>query len=272
MNPVDAHSIRLLTPTDEVALGDARGVWVRRPRWPVIDAAVTDDADRAFARQEAVAAMGGALRLLADRGVSPPDAIQAARWKVVQLNLAARLGLQVAPTIVTNETEQIEQFRAAGRTVIKAVADARVRTAEVERYGSTEELLATDDLSGAAIAPVLVQRLIPKAADWRITMIGLRSFPVRMVTTGRAPIDIRSVDPRQIRYEVGDLATETSQRLVRFMSVFGLRFAAFDFVEDHAGHLWFLECNPSGQWAWLEGPTGLDMTGALLDLLLEPNE
>ena len=238
----------------------------------MIDASVTDDADRAFARQEAVAAMGGALRLVAHRCVSPPDAIQSARWKVVQLNLAARLGLQVPTTLVTNSTAAIEQFRATGRTVIKAVADARVRTADVERYGSTEELLATDDLDGAAIAPVLVQRLIPKAADWRITMIGQRPFPVRMLTTGMAPIDVRSVDPRQIRYEVGALPTATSQRLVRFMTVFGLRFAAFDFVEDHSGHLWFLECNPSGQWAWLEGPTGLNMTGALLDLLLKPTK
>ncbi|MFE3939908.1 ATP-grasp ribosomal peptide maturase, partial [Streptomyces goshikiensis] len=33
------------------------------------------------------------------------------------------------------------------------------------------------------------------------------------------------------------------------------------------GQWWFLECNSSGQWAWMEPETGLPMVAAMADLL-----
>ncbi|MEU3896638.1 MvdC/MvdD family ATP grasp protein [Streptomyces sp. NPDC045251] len=48
---------------------------------------------------------------------------------------------------------------------------------------------------------------------------------------------------------------------------FGLVFGAFDFAIDREGRWWFLECNPSGQWYWLEHETGLPMLAAMADLL-----
>lgn len=270
LDPLNPRSARLLTPQGDIALGGARGIWIRRPRWPVIDDSVKDEADRALARQEAVAAMGGALRVLADRCVSPADAIQAARWKVAQLFLAADLGFAVPETLVTNSVDQLKRFRKRGRTVIKAVADARVRAGDTERYGFTEELREEDDLDGVSVAPVLVQRLIAKVADWRVTMIGHRPYSVRMTTPGDAPLDIRRVNNDEVRFEVRDLPTQVEHRLKLFMARFGLRFAAFDLAEDAAGSVWFLECNPSGQWGWLEDRTGLRMTDALLNVLVSP--
>ncbi len=45
-------------------------------------------------------------------------------------------------------------------------------------------------------------------------------------------------------------------------------FGAFDFALDANDVLVFLECNPNGQWAWLEEEhAGLPMTAALADLL-----
>jgi len=50
---------------------------------------------------------------------------------------------------------------------------------------------------------------------------------------------------------------------------FGLVFGAFDFAPTDTGEWIFTECSPSGQWAWLEPPTGWSMTAALADLLRE---
>jgi hypothetical protein len=52
-----------------------------------------------------------------------------------------------------------------------------------------------------------------------------------------------------------------------YLMHFGLVFGAFDFTLSASGEWTFIECNPSGQWAWLEPPTGLPMTTALADLL-----
>jgi hypothetical protein len=67
-----------------------------------------------------------------------------------------------------------------------------------------------------------------------------------------------------------ELPMPLASRLWRYLDLFGLRFGAFDLAEDAGGTSWFLECNPAGQWGWLEPLAGLDITGALLDLLLDP--
>ncbi|KUO10863.1 hypothetical protein [Streptomyces sp. DSM 15324] len=55
--------------------------------------------------------------------------------------------------------------------------------------------------------------------------------------------------------------------LARFLADFGLSFGAFDFAVTASGAWWFLECNPNGQWAWLEDAAGLPITHAIADLL-----
>jgi hypothetical protein len=214
--------------------------------------------------------MGGIWRLLADKCVSPPDAMQAARWKVPQLAIAGALGLPVPATLVTSDPKAARAFVAAGPTVLKAVAQARVQTASEERVGQTVEIDVSFDADAVKPAPVLLQRRVPKVADVRITAVGRRFFPVRITVPEGAPIDFRATDPGQCRFEVIDLPSGLADRLHRFLQHWPLRFGAFDLAQDDDGGLWFLECNPAGQWGWLEEPTGLNISGAVLDLLLAP--
>ena len=269
-DPQRPERATLTTKDGDVALGGARGIWLRRPRWPEIAREVADPLDRLFARQEAVAAMGGIWRVLADKCVSPPDAMQAARWKVPQLRVAASLGFPVPATLVTSDPAAAHAFVAAGPTVAKAVAQARVQTASEERVGRTVEIGATFDAEAVRPAPVLLQRRVPKVADIRITAVGKRLFPVRITTPEGAPIDFRVTDPGQCGFEVIDLPAAVAARLSLYMRRWPLRFGAFDLAEDRDGELWFLECNPAGQWGWLEKPTGLDISSAVLDVLLAP--
>ena len=99
-HPADA----VVRPHDggPVAIGKARGIWLRRPQWPTISETVTDPIDRRLAMQEAIAAIGGLWRLLRHKCVSDPDALQAARWKLPQLQTAASLGLKVPESVITS--------------------------------------------------------------------------------------------------------------------------------------------------------------------------
>lgn len=269
-DPLAPDSAQLLMGGDAIALGQARGIWLRRPRWPQVNPAVTDPLDRLFAQQEAIAAIGGVWRLLGERCVSPPDVMQAARWKMAQLRAAQAVGLNVPRTLVTNDPAAAREFEAAGRVVAKAVAEARVETPEAARVGETVEVSARDDLDGVLATPVLFQHRVDKVADVRVTAVGSRLFGVRIVTPRDAPVDFRVTDPAACEYAVVDLPGAIAGRLRAYLNRFGLRFGAFDLAEDRDGTLWFLECNPAGQWAWLEPPTGLDITAALVDLLLDP--
>jgi glutathione synthase/RimK-type ligase-like ATP-grasp enzyme len=253
----------------EIELGAARGIWLRRPRWPIVATSLSRT-DRAFAQQEAVAAIGGTWRVLAGRCISPPDAMQAARWKMLQLAAAAGLGLAVPESVVTNDPATAADFVSQGSTIAKAVAEVRVETEREVLVGETFMLDDAFDPDSVRPAPVLLQRCVDKVADVRVTAVGQTMFAVRIVTPEGAPLDFRQSEPHDCRYEVVILPDRVVTRLQAYLDGFGLRFGAFDFAEDRDSTLWFLECNPAGQWGWLEPLTGLDITGALIDLLMTP--
>jgi glutathione synthase/RimK-type ligase-like ATP-grasp enzyme len=50
----------------------------------------------------------------------------------------------------------------------------------------------------------------------------------------------------------------------------GLAYAAFDFAEDEDGFWWFLECNQSGQFGFVELETGQPISEAVAQWLSQP--
>lgn len=270
LDPLDPDSASLLlSDGDRVAIGRARGVWLRRPQWPVISRTVLDSLDRHLAVQEAVAAAGGLWRLLSRNCVSPADALQAARWKLPQLQRAAELGLAVPSTLVTSDQMEALKFLAEGPCVIKAIHEAHAQAETSFLTGFTEPI-APEQLEGIAVTPIFLQRRVDKAADYRVTVIGKQLFAARMVTPAGAPVDVRATRPRDSVIEAVDIDPLLEAACLQFVRAAGLRFGAFDFAEDAHGTMWFLECNPNGQWGWIESATRQPLTEALVDLLLQP--
>jgi hypothetical protein len=268
LDPVHPEDAQLRLPDDRsVAIGKARGIWLRRPQWPVMAPEVTDPLDRQLAVRESVAAAGGLWRLLDRLCVSAPDALQAARWKLPQLQLAARLGFNVPETIVTTNPTAAHRFAAAGPTVIKAVQDAYARTGTTLMTGMTERV-RPDDLDGVEIAPVMLQREVPKVADYRVTAVGRQVFGSKITTPAGAPLDVRATNPAECKITMIDLPPSVQSACLAFVEAGSLRFAAIDLAEAADGSVWFFECNPNGQWGWIELATGAPMTRALVDLLL----
>lgn len=97
------------------------------------------------------------------------------------------------------------------------------------------------------------------------------------MTTGSSQLALTG-SPKQHRWIGGPdyealsyQAVETPKRVQTHVSVLldklGLRFGALDFVVAPDGEWWFLECNPNGQWAWIEDETGMLISAALADAL-----
>ncbi len=254
---------------DSIEISQAHGIWIRRPQWPS-HSGLVDEGDRVLALQESVATLAGAWRILADKCVSSADALQAARWKLPQLRLASQVGFTVPETIVTTDPERARQFLESGPSVIKPVAEARVRVGNVDRIGSVQAVNPAEPLSDVALVPTMFQRLVPKVADLRVTVVGSTPFAVLITTPAGAPIDFRDTDPDGCTYQPFKLAEADLLRAIKFMDHYGLRFGAFDFGVTSKGELVFFECNPSGQWGWIEARTEMPITAALVTLLLNP--
>jgi hypothetical protein len=76
-------------------------------------------------------------------------------------------------------------------------------------------------------------------------------------------------DYSALTYKAVPTPREVGDALRWFMDDRDLVYGAFDFALDADGTWWFLECNPSGQFLWMERPTGLPLTSAMADLLMK---
>ena len=56
--------------------------------------------------------------------------------------------------------------------------------------------------------------------------------------------------------------------LIPVMAGMGLNFGCFDFIVTPSGEYVFLECNPNGQWLWVELETGLPISQAIAEFLI----
>jgi ATP-grasp ribosomal peptide maturase len=219
-----------------------------------------------FAVQENRRGLGGVLASLPGcLYVSHPQAIARAEYKPAQLSAALQVGLTVPATLITNDPAEAKVFCAAQPTVYKPL-HAGAYEVDGEPAGIWADHVEAGEIDGAVSHSAhLFQAQVPKTADVRAVVVGEQVFSAR-ITAPPGVVDWRA-EYQSLAYEPVACPEEIRGSLVRFLAVFGLNFGAFDFAVTADGAWWFLECNPNGQWAWLEDAAGLPITTAIADLL-----
>jgi hypothetical protein len=224
---------------------------------------------RRFARAAALQGLDSFLRGCPFPWVNDPDAAAVADDKVHQLEAAQRLGLEVPPTLVTNDPDEFRRFRREhGRVVAKAVAGAAGLPAS-KRVLTT--VLGRRDAAHAeevALAPVCFQAYVPKRSEVRATVVGGRVHAVRIHSQEQARTrhDWRRYGPG-LRLTKATLPRPLSQRLVALARELGLGYGGVDLVQRPDGRYVFLEINTLPAWLWLEDATGEPLTASLADHL-----
>lgn len=102
-------------------------------------------------------------------------------------------------------------------------------------------------------------------------VIGTEVFAVAIhAHTAESHVDWRS-DYSALTYEVIELPANVANSLRSIMAELGLVYGAFDLSVSREGAAEvysFLEINPGGQYAFLEGATGVPITDCLIRLLI----
>jgi hypothetical protein len=100
-----------------------------------------------------------------------------------------------------------------------------------------------------------------------VTVVGDRIFAAAIhAKSDAARVDWRA-DYDALDYSIIEPPESVATGMLAFLRVFGLSFGAFDFAITPSGDWIMFECNPAGQYGWLEGALGLPITAALADLL-----
>lgn len=193
-------------------------------------------------------------------------------YKPVQLATAARCGLSIARTLVTNDPGAVRRFaEASPHGLVHKTFGANTLTENGTLKVAFTRRLATADLAELDgvqhTAHQFQDWLASKAYEVRVVAVGGQLFPVAIhATSSAARLDWRS-DYDALSYELIQLPSDVDKGIRRYLDSLGLTYAAFDFVVDHDGCYTFLESNSSGQFGWLEANTGAPITDALADLL-----
>ncbi|MFJ6554391.1 ATP-grasp ribosomal peptide maturase [Streptomyces luteogriseus] len=246
-----------------VSMGGLRSVWVRRPGEPAAHA----DEPSAWLTAETRQALFGMLYSASARWMNHPCDAERARLKPWQLRTAHLSGFAVPPTVITTFPRLARQFAEEyGEVVVKSASGPP--PGEPAMALPTTLIGPDSDFSGVAAGPALLQRYVPKHADIRLTCVGSRLFAAR-----------KTAEPDQVdgRYGGTEHTWETVPVPDRirtsvhdYVEMAGLAYAAFDFAEDEDGFWWFLECNQSGQFGFVELDTGQPISEAVARWLARP--
>lgn len=250
-----------------VEVGRVMGAYYRRPGIPKGPDKKASAA--AYVSAEWSAVLRTLWNALQGRWLNSPFDILRAEDKPRQLAAARDVGFSVPQTVVTNVFETARDFIDQGSAVGKPLRHALVDDGDTGTVIFTSRLdrLHEDDAPRVQRAPLILQREIPKRADLRIIVVDDQVFATRI---GSQAHDETKVDWRRgvrsdLTHETITLPIDITEACIGVTRRLGLRFAAIDLVEDRSGHLWFLEANPNGQWAWIEQRTGAPITAAIVD-------
>jgi hypothetical protein len=253
-------------PIDLLAL---TAIWLRRPGRPAPSAAgefvtaeITDFVDDVWDLDS--------LPVLP----APAPVLRRAQKKIRQLELAARVGFEIPPTLVTNDPEEALDFVRArnGHLVSKQIGFAELARTDSNAYLRYTERVTHRDLAHIEAlrrCPLILQAEVPKRHELRVTVVGDETFTVAIQSQGnpRTALDWRRYDDARTAHEITSLPDEIAEQCVGMTRALGLGYAAFDLIVTPDDRHVFVEVNPNGQYLWLEALTGIPISEAIAAFL-----
>lgn len=210
-----------------------------------------------------------------DIWLSSPDNIAHADRKLGQLMVAREVGFTVPETIVSSEWNTISTkllTPESNQIIIKMMRGVISDGNQLKSLHTTiVDQHAVDGLEGyTSPFPGLYQPFVEKAREWRVTVVGDIVFPAAIYTDESAKDDWRKHQTTgAVQFKEGVLPEGIDELCIQYLGRMGLGFGAFDFIEKPDGEVVFLECNPNGQYGWLEEDLGLPISAALASELIK---
>lgn len=198
--------------------------------------------------------------------VNNPVDTYKAEMKPYQLYYAKKIGFKVPTTIISNYTgNQINTTKIA----IKSIDTAILSQNEDEAFVYTTILNSRDIIETQYSSPFFMQEgLVPKI-DIRITVIGSTIIPIKIINDDGIDEDWRKFKG-EIKYEIFVLPNDIHKFCLELAKGLKLSFCAIDMIETENG-FFFIEVNPTGEWAWLQKNTGYEFDTKIANLLCEKN-
>lgn len=269
-NGIDAWTLSV--EEECLDLRDVSSVYYRRPGAPSVPW-VADPGLRRYCETEWASCLKSLLAALEGRFLNSPMNIMSAEDKPRQLALAHSIGFGVPRTYIGNDPRMIMNRDSVESWVVKPIREPIIEFEGDEFVAFTSEVLSTEEIASEDIrvAPFILQHKVEKKVDVRVTVVGNEIFATEIHSQEffDTKVDWRYGSRCDLHHSVHSLPVDIEEKCFRLLKRLGLRYGAIDLVLDEDHQYWFLEINPNGQWAWLENRTGVPITAAICDSLME---
>lgn len=256
----DSQQDLILTDKDyELDLNSVTAVWYRRVAIGQRIPKTMDAQLRRASIDEAQATVQGLIASLDAFHLDPVYRLRRAENKQLQLKVARKLGMEIPPTLITNEPEAVRQFsyECNKGLVTKTLSSFAIYEQGEQKVVFTNPVQSQDldQLDDLRYSPATFQEQVPKALELRTTIIGNRIFTASIDSqrSEKSRIDWRRDGIGLIdEWEAYQLPAEVEDKVRKLTQFFGLNYGAADFILTPDGRHVFLEINPAGEFFWLE--------------------
>lgn len=193
-----------------------------------------------------------------------------AESKMLQLAVAKSIGAKVPDTCFANYKTAFDDLCAKHEKItLKSISNASVFVDDEKEYVFYSQKCKSADLMKQAPeafsqTACYLQNYIDKKYELRITVccndiVACKiDSQIQGETTGK--IDWRQGYDYNLRQEIVEIPDSVKELCLSYLKKMKLNFGCFDFIVTPDDEYIFLECNPNGQWLWIELETGFDIS------------
>ncbi len=248
---------------------ELKSVYFRRAVYPREPSKNRLSVDERLGRAHRSAFMRNFMVFDSCKWINHPAATYRAEQKAVQLSLAHRLGFSIPRTVITNCVKGVLQVAQGDQTIaVKGLDTVLVWQDGLETFGYTSLVeTASTENANLSSAPLIAQEALENKLDLRITVVGDQVFCASVTLGGNSIRGDWRLEKSDAEFQPFALPEEISEKCLQFTRSLGLVFGAIDLaLQDDT--FFFLEINPTGEWAWLVDQSCLSIDKAITDSLL----
>lgn len=255
---------------------DFYSVWYRKP-----DEAYLKDIDPIaldYIQQEQMNLLRSVYGLYSKKKwVNPYWANKKAAQKLLNHKVATDIGFNIPDTLVTNKYDDIVEFCDSyeWNVIIKPFNYSGFSMKDGTSWNCYAKKIDSELLErykdNTMLAPTFLQKYIEKKVELRVTVIGNECYTASIESQSNdlAKVDFRATDVYDLKHTEYSLPSSIKTKLITFNNYFNLSFSTFDIIVNHDDEYVFLECNPNGQWYWIEDIAGIPLSKYMAKHLIE---
>lgn len=248
-------------------------VYFRRPKLSGLDyISPLGNRDNRYLRSELFFLLEGIYKTLRHAyWINDVYKIREAENKIYQMQIAQEIGFAIPYSIISNSGDAVSTMLLNHENcIIKPIKTGNVADINSPNviFTSRMDKGYINQSKRIESFPCYIQENIEKQCDVRCIVVGDEIFAAgidsQIVPDGK--IDWRKAATILPHRRI-DLPCELRKKIAIMTKELGLVYAALDFILDKSDNYVFLECNPNGQWAWIQKRLGYRISECIVDHL-----